>query len=48
VCGICWHPSEKSWAYLIEWTNGGMPETYYPCFDERLVIGGDLRLVNYV
>jgi len=47
VYGICWHPREKTWAYLIDWTSGGMAEAYYPCFDERFVIGGDLRLVSH-
>lgn len=48
VCGVCWHPNEKQWGYSIEWTSGGMPDSCYPCFDNYLTIGGDLRLVNHV
>jgi len=47
VCGVCWHPNEQEWAYLIEWTGGGMPDSCYPCFDQHLTIGGDLRLVSH-
>ncbi|MEG4487402.1 hypothetical protein [Microcoleus sp. D2_18a_B4] len=47
VLGICWHPYEQTWAYLISWTSGGMPDSSYPCFDEHLTIGGDLRLVSH-
>ncbi|MEG4520678.1 MULTISPECIES: hypothetical protein [unclassified Microcoleus] len=47
VVGFCWHPYEKTWAYLINWTSGQGPESMYPCFDERLVVGGDLRLVSH-
>jgi hypothetical protein len=43
VCGVCWHPNEEEWAYSIEWTSGGMPDFCYPCFDNNLTIGGDLR-----
>ena len=48
VCGICWHPREKIWAYLIEWTSGGSPSSCYPCFDERLVTNADLRRIGHV
>lgn len=47
VCGVCWHPREQVWAYLIDWTSGGMPDSAYPCFNEHLVIDGDLRLVSH-
>ncbi|MEG4048484.1 hypothetical protein [Microcoleus sp. Pol17_C1] len=47
VCGVCWHPDEREWAYSIEWTGGGMPDSCYPCFDNNLTIGGDLRLVSH-
>lgn len=51
VFGICWHPRQKTWAYLVEWTGGTMereadPNPYCPCFDEHLVVGGDLRIVS--
>lgn len=48
VCGICWHPYEKVWAYLINWTGGDGPAICYPCFDEQLVMNCDLRRVGYV
>ena len=48
VCGVCWEPKQKEWAYLIEWTSGEMPDSCYPCFDRNLTIGGDLRLANHV
>ncbi|MEG5037195.1 hypothetical protein [Microcoleus sp. AT3-D2] len=47
VCGTCWHPNKQEWAYSIEWTSGGMPDFCYPCFDERLTVGGDLRFVSH-
>jgi hypothetical protein len=46
VVGICWHPREETWAYLIDWYKGGGPDFMYPCFDGQLVIGGDLRVSN--
>jgi hypothetical protein len=46
IVGICWHPYEKVWAYHITWTSGKMDAEYYPCFDEHLVVGGDLRFVD--
>ncbi|MEG4446993.1 hypothetical protein QUB49_35470 [Microcoleus sp. AT9_B4] len=48
VVGICWHPTNHQWEYLIQWTAGSMPESAYPCFDEHLtchVPGATLRLV---
>ena len=48
VCGVCWHPDEQEWAYSVEWTSGGMPDSCYPCFDGNLLVGGDLRLVSHV
>lgn len=47
VMGVCWHPREQAWAYLVDWTHGTMPPYAYPCFDGHLLIGGDLRLVNH-
>ncbi|MEG4244448.1 hypothetical protein QUB36_20530 [Microcoleus sp. AT8-B1] len=47
VLGFCWHPYEQTWAYLVNWTGGQGPDSTYPCFDERLVVGGDLRLVSH-
>ncbi|MEG4851698.1 hypothetical protein QUB10_12375 [Microcoleus sp. B5-D4] len=47
VLGICWHPYEQDWTYLISWTSGEMPDSSYPCFDEHLTVGGDLRLVSH-
>jgi len=46
ICGVCWSPREQDWLYSIEWTHGGMPGQYYPCFDERLTMGDGLRLVK--
>jgi hypothetical protein len=46
ILGMSWHPREKTWVYLIEWTSGEGPDFLYPCFDEHLVIGGDLRRVD--
>lgn len=46
VVGICWHPREKAWAYLVDWYKGGNPDFPYPCFDGYLLIGGDLRRSN--
>ena len=48
VCGICWHPREKVWAYLVNWTSGDGSDICYPCFDEQLVVGADLRRIGYV
>ncbi|MEG4504231.1 hypothetical protein QUA81_08965 [Microcoleus sp. F6_B4] len=47
VVGVCWHPNQSEWAYLVNWTSGEGPDSCYPCFDERLVIGGDLRLARH-
>ena len=47
VMGVCWHPREQVWAYLVEWTGGNVPSFAYPCFDGYLVIGGDLRLASH-
>ncbi len=47
VCGICWHPKEREWACLINWTKGDSADNFYPCFDEQLVPARDLRLVSY-
>ena len=44
VVGVCWHPRKQTWAYLVNWTSGKGPDFCYPCFDEHLVVGGDLRL----
>ncbi len=46
VVGICWHPREQVWAYLVDWYKGGSPDFPYPCFDGHLLIGGDLRRSN--
>jgi hypothetical protein len=46
VIGICWHPHKQAWGCLINWTSGSPDFPYYPCFDENLVVGGDLRLVS--
>jgi hypothetical protein len=46
VVGICWHPRQETWAYLIDWFKGGSPDFLYPCFDGHLVIGGDLRALE--
>jgi len=47
VVGICWHPREETWAYLVDWHKGGNPDFLYPCFDGHLLMGGDLRLVSH-
>ena len=47
VLGLCWHPYEKTWAYLVIWTSGLGPDSMYPCFDGYLLTGGDLRLVSH-
>ncbi|MEG4817919.1 hypothetical protein [Microcoleus sp. K5-D4] len=47
VVGVCWHPRQQEWAYLIDWTSGEGPDFVYPCFDGHLVIGGDLRLASH-
>ncbi len=47
VLGFCWHPYEKTWAYLVVWTSGQGPDSLYPCFDGHLLTGGDLRLVGH-
>lgn len=46
VVGVCWHPYEDVWSYLIIWTSGSSGDACYPCFDERLVMGGDVRLAH--
>ena len=46
ILGVCWHPDENTWAYLISWTSGSCNADCYPCFDERLVVGGDVRLAH--
>ena len=46
ILGICWHPQENVWSYLINWTGGSSGDGCYPCFDERLVVGGDVRLAD--
>jgi len=46
VFGICWHPREQTWAYLIDWTSGRGPDSLYPCFDQQLVLGSYLRGVS--
>lgn len=48
VVGICWHPVNCRWEYLINWTAGHGPEINYPCFDGHLTsheIGAKLKLV---
>ncbi|MEG4798779.1 hypothetical protein QUA69_27335 [Microcoleus sp. LAD1_D1] len=48
IVGICWHPTNDRWEYLINWTAGTIPELY-PCFDERLIsheVGFELSLVQ--
>ena len=47
IVGLCWEPREKAWAYLVNWTSGEMPDSFYPCFDKYLVIGGDVRLISH-
>ncbi len=37
VVGICWHPNNCRWEYLIEWTGGSSFEGLYPCFDGQLI-----------
>lgn len=47
IVGICWHPKNHRWEYLIEWTAGSSDEGIYPCFDRQLtasVPGAELRL----
>jgi hypothetical protein len=44
IVGVCWHPREQRWSYLVDWYKGGSPDFVYPCFDGHLLIGGDLRL----
>lgn len=48
IVGICWHPKNEQWKYLINWTGGDAADWMYPCFDEALVDESSLRLVNHV
>lgn len=48
VMGVCWHPREQVWGYLIDWTSGNMPSFAYPCFDEHLTMRGNLRSASHV
>jgi hypothetical protein len=48
VVGICWHPKNRRWEYLINWTAGASDEIIYPCFDGHLVAsipGAELKLL---
>ncbi|MEG4576316.1 hypothetical protein QUA56_27130 [Microcoleus sp. N3A4] len=48
VMGVCWHPRRHCWEYLVNWTGGSASEICYPCFDENMISGNDLRLVTDV
>jgi len=37
VVGICWHPIQLQWKYLINWTSGDSADWMYPAFDEDLI-----------
>mgnify|MGYP003428973157 FL=1 len=48
VVGICWHPKNRRWEYLINWTAGASDEMMYPCFDGQLtasIPGAELKLL---
>lgn len=48
IVGICWHPINERWEYMINWTAGASADWMYPCFDGHLtchVTGAALRLV---
>ncbi|MEG4121824.1 hypothetical protein QUA43_30685 [Microcoleus sp. N9_B4] len=48
IVGICWHPINGRWEYMINWTAGASADWMYPCFDGYLtchVTGAALRLV---
>jgi hypothetical protein len=47
IVGICWHPINLEWQYLINWTAGDCSAWAYPCFDETLMNGDTLRLVSH-
>lgn len=48
IVGICWHPKNRRWEYLINWTAGASDEMMYPCFDRQLtasIPGAELKLL---
>jgi len=45
VVGICWHPQNFQWEYLINWIDGDSDKSVYPCFDGQLIVG--IVNVNY-
>jgi hypothetical protein len=46
VMGICWHPRNEAWEYVINWTSGSSFDWMYPVFDEFLICESTLRLVS--
>jgi|GEM_PF-1561495 len=47
VMGICWHPTNKQWEYLVNWTSGSGSSDVYPVFDGFLLEECDLRFVSH-
>ena len=48
IMGICWHPTNENWEYVINWTAGDCADSAYPIFDEVLIDECSLRLVSHV
>lgn len=48
IMGICWHPKNEQWEYIINWTGGDHANSMYPIFDEALIDECSLRLVRHI
>lgn len=47
IVGVCWHPRNKEWEYIINWTAGSSSAWIYPVFDGVLIDEYSLRLVSH-
>jgi len=46
IIGVCWHPLDKCWQYLVIWLDSTIDEKWqpeYPIFDERLLNETELQ-----
>ena len=48
VMGVCWHPENQQWEYIVNWTAGSSSSWMYPVFDGFLLEEYRLRLVSHV
>ena len=47
VMGVCWHPENQQWEYIVNWTAGSSSSWMYPVFDGFLLEECSLRIVRH-